>query len=50
MAATLTLCDGPNPWSVHFSESKQIYLLLIAVSLIELFLQRDIKKLSFIRF
>ena len=36
-------------WSVLLSESKQIYLLPIAVSLTEIFLQWDIKNLSFIR-
>ena len=37
MATTLTLCDGPYSWSVLLSESKQIYLLPIAVSLTEFF-------------
>ena len=37
MAATLTLCNDPHPWSVLLSESEQIYLLPITVSLTELF-------------
>ena len=43
MATTLTLCDGPHSWSVLLSESKQIYLLPIAVSLTEFFAMRHQK-------
>ena len=39
MAATLTLCDAHTLWTVLLSESKQIYLLPITVSLTEFFLQ-----------
>ena len=49
MAATLTLCDAHTLWTVLLSESKQIYLLPITVSLTEFFLQWDIKNLSCIR-
>ena len=49
MAAVLTLCYGLHSWSVLFSESKQIYLLSITVSLTEFFLQWNIKNLSFIK-
>ena len=40
MATTLTLCDGPYPWSVLLFESEQIYLLPITVSLTEFFSMR----------
>ena len=34
------LCDGPHSWSVLLSESEQIHLLPIAVSLTEFFSMR----------
>ena len=40
MATALALCDDSHSWSVFLSESEQIYLLPIAVSLTEFFSMR----------
>jgi len=40
MTTALALCDGPHSWSVLLPQSKQIYLLPIAVSLSECFAMR----------
>jgi len=40
MAIALALCDGPHSWNVLLSESEQIHLLPITVSLTEFFAMR----------
>ena len=40
MATALALCDGPQSWNVLLSESEQIHLLPITVSLTEFFAMR----------